>query len=470
MENQISAAAQQPFSYEELNTFGKIGYINSLAYEMGEVPSSFLYKNILECIDLYTSLEERDLCQYCAIVVPMAIDEVYLSKFSQKLLDYVHRGGILVSFASNFTHFLPYNSGYIQSKTPIKDREIRLESHMIFEGVREYDINFRRGVKGFFNRGYFDMSVFPKEHKLEIISRDSDGQCVGYIDRDSSNGTILATAGADLLNFGLFDNTTARRMGINLMAWIHQELLRQESNQNQTNKPKPPLKARKDFVFTTTAPNPRKSPLKNAIITGGASFHHYFFQNKNKKYENFFHHRIYFLDIDKVDFGEFDYIVLASRLNAEYLMPHKQKFLSYLESGGHIISFGEVTKQYLPNILWQEYPVNFWWWLIPGADTPLYIQENGKQLFSKMNVDAAKWHYHGAFYPPKNSQKILTNELDECIIYKDTTFRGNLYVTSLDPDFHLGQGFMPKTEGFFDNFMEWAELDMRVSFKEPCEA
>ena len=46
MENQISAAAQQPFSYEELNTFGKIGYINSLAYEMGEVPSSFLYKNI----------------------------------------------------------------------------------------------------------------------------------------------------------------------------------------------------------------------------------------------------------------------------------------------------------------------------------------------------------------------------------------------------------------------------------------
>ena len=91
MENQISAAAQQPFSYEELNTFGKIGYINSLAYEMGEVPSSFLYKNILECIDLYTSLEERDLRQYCAIVVPMAIDEVYLSKFNQKLLFMRHK-------------------------------------------------------------------------------------------------------------------------------------------------------------------------------------------------------------------------------------------------------------------------------------------------------------------------------------------------------------------------------------------
>ena len=87
-----------------------------------------------------------------------------------------------------------------------------------------------------------------------------------------------------------------------------------------------------------------------------------------------------------------------------------------------------------------------------------------------MDVDAAKWHYHGAFYPPKNSQKILTNELGECIIYKDTTFNGNLYITSLDPDFHLGQGFMPKTEGFFDNFMEWAELDMRSSLKEPCGA
>lgn len=48
----------------------------------------------------------------------------------------------------------------------------------------------------------------------------------------------------------------------------------------------------------------------------------------------------------------------------------------------------------------------------------------------------------------KNAQNILVNELDESIIYKDTTFKGNLYVTSLDPEFHLGQGFMPATEYF----------------------
>ena len=151
------------------------------------------------------------------------------------------------------------------------------------------------------------------------------------------------------------------------------------------------------------------------------------------------------------------------------LVKHKQKFISYLESGGHIVSFGEITQDYLPNIIWRDYPVNFWWWLIPNADMPLYaLDSDGNKtedstkdgLFSKMAVKDAKWHYHGAFYPPKNAQNILVNELDESIIYKDTTFKGNLYVTSLDSEFHLGQGFMPTTEYFFDTFMQWVESDI----------
>ena len=113
--------------------------------------------------------------------------------------------------------------------------------------------------------------------------------------------------------------------------------------------------------------------------------------------------------------------------------------------------------------------MNFWWWLIDGANMPLYaLDVNGEKteekttqgLFSKIPVSVAKWHCHGAFYPPQNAQKILINELDERIIYKDTSFKGNLYITSLDPEFHLGQGFMPTTEPFFDAFMQWVEEDI----------
>ncbi|STQ85378.1 hypothetical protein [Helicobacter muridarum] len=175
------------------------------------------------------------------------------------------------------------------------------------------------------------------------------------------------------------------------------------------------------------------------------------------------------MDLDSINLEEFDYIVLASRLKPQYLERHKDKFLSYLQNGGHIVSFGEIMGDYLPNIIWKDYPVNFWWWLIQGADMPLYaIESNGSKqdectksgLFSKIEVNVAKWHCHGAFYPPSNATKILVNELDESIIYKDNSFNGNLYVTSLDPEFHLGQGFMPTTEPFFDNFMQWVEEDI----------
>ena len=74
-----------------------------------------------------------------------------------------------------------------KSQTSIREQEVKVMNHPIFEGVKEYDLNYQRGVKGFFNRRYF-----------ERILSDSDKQYVGYTDRISTNSTILAKAGADL--------------------------------------------------------------------------------------------------------------------------------------------------------------------------------------------------------------------------------------------------------------------------------
>ncbi|WP_082942635.1 MULTISPECIES: hypothetical protein [unclassified Helicobacter] len=489
------------YAYEGLNKFGKVLYFDAPAMQSESMKNAFLYRNILECIDIYTQFESRELKCYSAIIIPMSIDEVELAKHTKKLVDYLNDGGIIISFASNFSKFLPYASSYIQSPTPIRERSIKIGNHVIFEGVREYDINYRRGVKGFFNRGYFDVSGFPKGgEELEIILKDSDDKCVCYIDRTSSNGVVLASAGADLLQFGLFDNTTARKMGLNLLRWLENELTQKSQKaQNSALESKAEsktldssaqksktLKHTSDFCFQTgfqavlqsskTANQPNNTPkhapsytpsyteqkfnLKSAIITGGASYHHYFFINKSQKYANYFSRRIYMQDLGEVDLSEYDVVVIASRINPSFLNPHKDKLRAYLESGGNIISFGEILGDYLPNILWKDYAVNFWWWLIPDADMPLYVGKDGAKLFAKITPDDAKWHCHGAFYPPESAQKILVNELDECIIYKDTSFLGGLYITSLDPEFHLGQGFMPKTEGFFDAFMEWVCEDI----------
>lgn len=471
------------YRYDELRQYGKIAYIESGTLTMNSVGNHFLYRHILEHVNIYESFENLRLEDFCAIVLPMGIDEVFLARFKDKILHYLGNGGVIMSFMSDYMCILPYSKGYIQSATPIRKREVKFSksasAKIIFDGVREYDINYRRGVKGFFNRGYFQKDTLPKG--AEMILEDSDGECVGYIDKVSTNGIIISTANADLLGFGLFDNTTARRMGVNLLHWLENEFkikdykaLRDNATPFNTPLPKS-VYSFLDFKANKNRQTLSSPRLDNAIITGGGAFHAHFFSNKNAKYADFFQYRCHFLDLSCIDFDDFDYIVIASRLNTNHLGAYKQKFLDYLNSGGHIVSFGEIDGDYLPNIIWKDYPVNFWWWLIDGADMPLYaIDSDGTKqskrtksgLFSTIDVNVAKWHCHGAFYPPKNATQILINELDEAIIYKDNSFKGNLYITSLDPDFHLGQGFMPTTEPFFDAFMKWVEQDIINTMQE----
>lgn len=477
--------AKNPFAYNNLQKYGKIAYLDShyngftdKEAAKGMVKNA-LYKNIMEYIDIYEDMEGTRLEDYSAVILPAMIDEIYLHRYKNRIRAYLANGGVVFSFIQNFTGIIPGNSGYIASETPIKDREVCFadseSSKIIFDGVREYDINTRRGVKGFFNRGYFEVGK-EQEEGPELLLTDNDGKCVAYVDRTTTAGIILASAASDLFEFGLFDNTTARRMGPNILAWLEKELEKKDYLSLRKKAEFKHDEINEENVFDY-GPKVEKEGLKKAIITGGIAFHQKFFKNKNGKYAKKFHQRVYVADMDDFCFEDYDYVVIASSLNTRFLAPHKEKIMKYLENGGHIVSLGDSSKEYLPNINWLNYPTNFWWWRLEGADMPLYAVESldggktyikqrentQKGLFSKIKVAVAKWHCHGAFLPPENAESILVNELDEAIIYKDKNFAGNLYVMSLDPDYHFGQGFMPTTEPFFDALMEWIEEDIKNS-------
>ena len=477
--------AKDPFAYSELLNYGKIAYLDS--HYNGFTPKETsqgivndpLYKNIMEYVDIYEDMEKICLEEYCAVILPAMIDEVYLHRFKNKIRAYLDNGGVVFSFIQNFTDIIPGNSGYIASKAPIKDRVVSFSdsesSKIIFDGVREYDINYRRGVKGFFNRGYFQPEKNIGEG-LELLLEDNDGKCVAYIDRATTAGIIVAAAASDLFEFGLFDNTTARRMGPNILSWLEKELEKKDYLSLRKKSEYKNEQMNEENVFDY-GPAATSDGLKKAIITGGIAFHQKFFKNKNSKYEKMFDKRVYVADMEDFCFEDYDYVVIASSLNTRFLAPYKEKILDYLKKGGHIVSLGDSNQEYLPNIKWLNYPTNFWWWRVEGADMPLYAVESldggetyikqtektEKGLFSKINVSVAKWHCHGAFLPPENSESILVNEMDEAIIYKDKNFAGNLYVMSLDPDYHFGQGFMPTTEPFFDALMSWIEEDILES-------
>lgn len=178
------------------------------------------YRGTIRKINAYDALKDKNLLlDYRVVIAPMGVDEILLDDNRDKIAIFLENGGILLSFTQNYKEWLPGNTLYVASQTPIRIREIKTCGHVITHGVRDYDINYRRGVKGFFNRGYF---VPPKN--ACVFLEDSDRQCVAYIDRETTKGTIVCTAGADLFGYGLYESSTAKRLGLNLMLWLEKTL------------------------------------------------------------------------------------------------------------------------------------------------------------------------------------------------------------------------------------------------------
>ena len=204
-------------SFHRIKELGKIGYLDTQGYNENSTYNHPFYKDVFCYINAYESLANpsKPLSQHCAVVIPPDIDEIYLYKHKQILADYLQNGRILLSFAQNFLSWLPGNNLYTKAQTPIKDRTILASPHAITEGIRDYDLNYIKGIKGFFSRGYFEP---PKD--AYVFLHDDQQHCVGYIDTTTTNGIILATAGADLFAYPLRDSNTCRRLGINILLWI----------------------------------------------------------------------------------------------------------------------------------------------------------------------------------------------------------------------------------------------------------
>ncbi|WP_245856001.1 aspartate/tyrosine/aromatic aminotransferase [Paenibacillus rigui] len=195
-----------------------IAYLDSHMDGPGRVYRHEFFRDRMERIPLY-AWERYDLEPYEALIIPNNIDEEWLYPRRERIAEFMASGRILVSFAQPFLPWLPGGVLWRQSPLGIQERTVLAhEEHPIFQGVTEYDLNYRRGVKGFFSRGYFEA---PQQ--AEIVLRDNAGAVVVYIDRLTTNGTILAGAGTDLLGYGLSDTTTARRIGLQLVAWIDSE-------------------------------------------------------------------------------------------------------------------------------------------------------------------------------------------------------------------------------------------------------
>lgn len=176
-------------------------------------------------IDMY-ELPFTDLSAYKGLIITNYVDENFMWQHKTILENYLQGGGVIFSFAEMSRSYLPNAPIWQRSPIAIKDRDMILcePVHPIFEGIDPYDLNYRRGVKGFFTRGYF--ADLPEG--AEVIVKDQQDAPIIYVDRTSTNGTLIVGAGTDLYQVYRDEESSAKRLPAQILAYIRAEAARLE--------------------------------------------------------------------------------------------------------------------------------------------------------------------------------------------------------------------------------------------------
>lgn len=165
------------------------------------------------------------------------------------------------------------------------------------------------------------------------------------------------------------------------------------------------------------------------------------------------------------DIGDADVVVVADRLRPDLLTRWTNTITACLGRGTTVIVFGENNVgQWLAGVREESRPTVFWWWRT-GADHRLRLRSPGHRAWAFFSERSVIWHYHGVLEPPSGAVSLVDlhtkdGARDGSILYIDeSTTAGRLLVTTMDPVYHHGSGFMPGATQLLYSALYWATRD-----------
>lgn len=162
------------------------------------------------------------------------------------------------------------------------------------------------------------------------------------------------------------------------------------------------------------------------------------------------------------ELADAEVVVLADRLRPDLLARWTETILDCLARGATGVVFGEnAVGQWLPGVREQRRPTVFWWWRT-GEDHRLRLRAPAHPAWAFFAERAVIWHYHGVLEPPDGAVSLVDlhtedGDRDGSILYIDeTSTPGRLLVTTMDPVYHHGSGFMPGATQLLYSALYWA--------------
>ena len=161
-------------------------------------------------------------------------------------------------------------------------------------------------------------------------------------------------------------------------------------------------------------------------------------------------------DLPEMDLAAYHVLICPRGTDQEILYAVRHKIKEFLNSGKIVISFGEVTKEWLPSCKWEG--------VKPEDDDPLEIKQN-HPLFEELEPQDLHWHKgatgwccHGHFVAPVGADILVTNMLGDPVMYIDrqSTKGVILAASQLDAICHSFHG-LKGAKILLDNIIRWAQ-------------
>lgn len=158
-----------------------------------------------------------DFTEFDVIIVSNFADQENLYMHKNVVEEFLSEGKIVAFFGHLFRAWLPGASLFMPEKIKhFSDYNLYPEKNSaIFNGVLTEDMTFKKGVAGFFARGYYHA-----DENFEIHLKFKSGHICSYADRHSTKGVIFVHAGRPLLSYHSEGKTTDV-LRPQFIKWLH---------------------------------------------------------------------------------------------------------------------------------------------------------------------------------------------------------------------------------------------------------
>ncbi|GAB85710.1 hypothetical protein RVF83_23430 [Gordonia rubripertincta] len=170
-------------------------------------------------VDLY-SLDEVDLTTVRGVLINGNCDQIFLERRRDLLTEFVTAGGRVAIMGHPLTRFLPGLGKWrkLQYFGPKDLAIVSGDAHPVWEGADPVDVSFRRGVSGFYARGYSDK--LP-EGAVVANRIGRNALPVDYV-YPLGAGQVLVHGGLDV-GVHQEDPNTSARIFPQLLTWLAQQ-------------------------------------------------------------------------------------------------------------------------------------------------------------------------------------------------------------------------------------------------------